>query len=405
MEPHRLLKSSSKSPQDSCFACQPSSCGPSFPVPNSLAVCQRHFSSALIHYSENALLNHLGCPPDPSVTSIHIHRSQEINYCSQARELMPPTAAGLNQNATLFNPYKGDACQGKPPSVPLSTTLPTLEGQTRQTTDDLIRHSQRAAQNSLLALRKAHERFAAQEHGIVHPPGIGSHQSLSMHHPTLPPIIDLFYSMARDSIQVSQIDETGDNKKRRFSKGTRRRWSDEETENLIKGVRKHGVGKWRVILNDKEFKFENRTATNLKDRFRTCYPDGFLPHAPAVEYSTSNSEEEKGPTASQDEESGETNKLGEIDAVSPTSMSGAGIYPSPRKLERRKRQPFEARHDSEILDGLRRHGPAWTKIQRNSTSDLSYRRPTDLRDRIRNRFPDLYKRLEKKNTVRGGRRL
>ncbi|KAJ2647399.1 hypothetical protein GGH99_007971, partial [Coemansia sp. RSA 1285] len=48
-----------------------------------------------------------------------------------------------------------------------------------------------------------------------------------------------------------------------------RKWSEEETENLLQGCSKYGVGAWKKILDDPRFTFNNRTSVDLKDRFRT----------------------------------------------------------------------------------------------------------------------------------------
>ncbi|KAJ2759586.1 hypothetical protein IWQ56_005701, partial [Coemansia nantahalensis] len=48
-----------------------------------------------------------------------------------------------------------------------------------------------------------------------------------------------------------------------------RKWTDEETDNLLQGCSKYGVGAWKKILDDPNFKFNNRTSVDLKDRFRT----------------------------------------------------------------------------------------------------------------------------------------
>ncbi|XP_067290728.1 telomeric repeat-binding factor 1 [Pseudorasbora parva] len=53
---------------------------------------------------------------------------------------------------------------------------------------------------------------------------------------------------------------------------TRKKWTVEEDRKLKAGVRKHGEGNWRRILND--FEFNNRTGVNLKDRWRTLKSKG-----------------------------------------------------------------------------------------------------------------------------------
>lgn len=45
-----------------------------------------------------------------------------------------------------------------------------------------------------------------------------------------------------------------------------------EDRKLKAGVKKHGEGNWRMILND--FEFDNRTGVNLKDRWRTLKSKG-----------------------------------------------------------------------------------------------------------------------------------
>ena len=46
----------------------------------------------------------------------------------------------------------------------------------------------------------------------------------------------------------------------------RRKWSEEETKNLLRGVTKHGIGRWKEILLDPELAFDGRRAVDLKDR-------------------------------------------------------------------------------------------------------------------------------------------
>ena len=46
----------------------------------------------------------------------------------------------------------------------------------------------------------------------------------------------------------------------------RRKWSNEETNHLIRGVARHGIGRWKEILLDPEFVFSERRAVDLKDR-------------------------------------------------------------------------------------------------------------------------------------------
>ncbi len=76
-------------------------------------------------------------------------------------------------------------------------------------------------------------------------------------------------------------------------------------------------------------------------------------------------------------------------------LAELGIHGPFKKSHRRERRPFTEQDDHEILEGLDHYGPAWTKIQRDPRYNLSSRQPTDLRDRVRNKYPAIYQRIEK----------
>jgi len=210
----------------------------------------------------------------------------------------------------------------------------------------------------------------------------------------------------------------------------RRKWTEEETNNLLLGVSRHGVGRWTTILEDPEFHFNGRTAGDLKDRFRTCCPEeqrltaaeeqsvnGEPSLAAAAEGSTRHKigiqlEDILQPTADRDD--GADN-----DGASPSAaldsdaapkrrkprahrkkledLAELGIHGPFEKSHRRKRRPFTKQDDDEILDGLNQYGPSWTRIQRDPKYNLSSRQPTDLRDRVRNKYPEIYANIEKAN--------
>lgn len=58
-------------------------------------------------------------------------------------------------------------------------------------------------------------------------------------------------------------------KTRGRSRKNLRRWTDEETTTLLRGVVKCGIGNWTAILAQPELEFNQRTASNLKDRYGT----------------------------------------------------------------------------------------------------------------------------------------
>lgn len=61
-------------------------------------------------------------------------------------------------------------------------------------------------------------------------------------------------------------------KSRGRSRKNLRKWTEEETNDLLRGAVKCGIGNWTAILAQPELKFNKRTASNLKDRFRVCCP-------------------------------------------------------------------------------------------------------------------------------------
>jgi hypothetical protein len=61
-------------------------------------------------------------------------------------------------------------------------------------------------------------------------------------------------------------------KTRGRSRKNLRKWTEEETTALLRGVVKCGIGNWTAILAQPELKFNKRSASNLKDRFRVCCP-------------------------------------------------------------------------------------------------------------------------------------
>lgn len=209
------------------------------------------------------------------------------------------------------------------------------------------------------------------------------------------------------------------NKGRKRATKPRRKWSEQETNHLLLGVSRHGVGKWTSILEDPDFKFDERTAGDLKDRFRTCCPSELRASSRSSQ-ATSAASPVKDPKpkprkglhseniliddAEETEDASPVHN--ESDSVPKKRKSRAhrkkledlaelGISGPFKKSHRRERRPFTDKDDREILDGLDIFGPQWTKIQRDPRFHLSSRQPTDLRDRVRNKYPEIYQRIEK----------
>ncbi|GJN81355.1 MYB DNA-binding domain-containing protein [Purpureocillium lilacinum] len=228
---------------------------------------------------------------------------------------------------------------------------------------------------------------------------------------------------AADSGNVAsspEADKTAAGKARKRAAKPRRKWSEEETKHLLLGVNRHGVGKWTTILEDPDFTFNDRTAGDLKDRFRTCCPvelrgpskSSSQPNSPPPSSRDPKPRAKKGlhseniliedspspqdPASSPQESSAPPKqKKSRAHRKKLEDLAELGIHGPFKKSLRRERRPFTEQDDREILEGLDIYGPAWTKIQRDSRFHLSSRQPTDLRDRVRNKYPGVYQRIEK----------
>lgn len=211
------------------------------------------------------------------------------------------------------------------------------------------------------------------------------------------------------------------NRGRKRAAKPRRKWSEEETKHLLLGVNRHGVGKWTTILEDPDFTFNERTAGDLKDRFRTCCPvelrgpsKNAQPDSPPSHPREPKQKAKKGihsenilieedspspqDSASchpQDSDAAPKQKKSRAHRKKMEDLAELGIHGPFKKSLRRERRPFTDQDDREILEGLEIYGPAWTKIQRDPRFHLSSRQPTDLRDRVRNKYPGVYQRIEK----------
>ncbi|KAH9235065.1 hypothetical protein K456DRAFT_1723317 [Colletotrichum gloeosporioides 23] len=223
----------------------------------------------------------------------------------------------------------------------------------------------------------------------------------------------------------TKASKAGSGKTRKKAMKPRRKWSEAETNHLLLGVNRHGVGKWTDILADPDFNFNDRTAGDLKDRFRTCCPNELrrtnsdtkiataamptTPTEPKAKAKTGLLSEniliaQEEPVVA--EQSQAQASLLDADGIPKAKKSRAhrkkledlaelGIHGPFKKSHRRERRPFTDQDDKQILEGLDKYGPAWTKIQRDSRFSLSGRQPTDLRDRVRNKYPSVYQKIEK----------
>lgn len=257
-------------------------------------------------------------------------------------------------------------------------------------------------------------------HAALFPP-IASSTYLSQHDTGQMKLLPDFGRAAEEKSTTSTSSDADKSNSRGRKRATkpRRKWSEEETKHLLLGVNRHGVGKWTTILEDPDFIFSDRTAGDLKDRFRTCCPvelrgpgEAAQPDSPPLPprepkpkkgIHSENiliEEDETSPRENADSpqhgsEAQPRRKKSRAHRKKMEDLAVLGIHGPFKKSLRRERRPFTDVDDREILEGLDIYGPAWTKIQRDPRFHLSTRQPTDLRDRVRNKYPGVYQRIEK----------
>ncbi|KAF2146331.1 uncharacterized protein K452DRAFT_305274 [Aplosporella prunicola CBS 121167] len=223
---------------------------------------------------------------------------------------------------------------------------------------------------------------------------------------------------AKESEQSAAAKEKGPTKRRK-------KWTEDETTDLLRGVARFGIGNWKKILSCPDYTFDGRTAVDLKDRFRTCCPEEYRKlKAP------SNADKDKSPNTAESETSngGSSNKpasslvVSNILHPSPLAsiprpekkkrgpkvhrkdlhdLASIGIDAPFKKKVRRERREFTEQEDAALLRGVEKLGPHWHAIRNDPELELTSRHPTDLRDRFRNRWPEKYAEAGYKIQLKG----
>lgn len=230
-----------------------------------------------------------------------------------------------------------------------------------------------------------------------------------------------------------------DEKKKKGLK-TYRKWTEEESFELMRGIARCGVGHWTAILSQKDLKFNKRTAVNLKDRFRVCCPWAFyeteermgaaevnrrvaeyvmeaesgaarhassagdteMPDATARRSETRASDDASESTSSNTEgkqkakprkKNNGTRGSAALSHRSKTALVSLGLDdPLTSIKSTRMRRTFSKEEDDNLFKGYLKHGFHWTAIQHDPMFKFDNRKSTVLRDRFRFRYPETYKR-------------
>ncbi|KAK8155885.1 hypothetical protein IWX90DRAFT_372720, partial [Phyllosticta citrichinensis] len=209
-----------------------------------------------------------------------------------------------------------------------------------------------------------------------------------------------------DKEKEPEPDDTGTQKKsgKLAPKVKRKRWTDQETTHLLKGVARFGIGNWKRILECDEYSFNERTAVDLKDRFRTCCPDEYrklkAPASTTTEREKRLSKRLSDPSLAGGQGKGNQPTEQAKAAPKPAELMSIGIEAPFTKNTRREPRKFSDDEDEALLRGVDKHGLKWHVIRNDEDLGLNHRHPTDLRDRFRNKWPERYKNAGYKINVK-----
>ncbi len=191
----------------------------------------------------------------------------------------------------------------------------------------------------------------------------------------------------------------------------RHKWSEAETKNLLIGVNRFGIGKWKQILHCADLEFHARSPVDLKDRFRVCRPgDGLKPRnqkrrddenktscdfttretSLLEEMSTINHHGPRGDVSVAQEPSKKHRRLSH--RIGSAELAELGIQEPFAQSTRRPRREFSTNDDENLLKGFQRYGTVWHSMRDDKDLGFGTRHPTDLRDRFRIRYPETYAR-------------
>ncbi|KAI9733338.1 MAG: hypothetical protein M1834_003422 [Cirrosporium novae-zelandiae] len=187
---------------------------------------------------------------------------------------------------------------------------------------------------------------------------------------------------------------------------SRRKWSEQETNDLLRGVARFGIGNWKKILSYSEYHFQSRSSIDLKDRFRVCCPDAYCSHLKVQVPDTSSKgripsgmtienllqpSSMSSPLLSSQPNPNVKSKNTRSHRKNPCELARLGITGPFPKANRRSRHAFTEEEDINLWHGYETYGFQWAVIQKDPSFCLGHRKSTDLRDRFRNKFSEIYK--------------
>jgi hypothetical protein len=168
--------------------------------------------------------------------------------------LLPPIEAGSNISQLLNKPSRGDAAVDSGASVPAHIAI--SDGQPAEKRDTRVEDILRTSLNADGDHDQNDNVENVQSTNPVDPDGI----ALAVREAEMP-------KESKELPLPPAADAPMSPKTRGRSRKNLRKWSEEETTTLLRGVIKCGIGNWTAILAQPELKFNQRSASNLKDRY------------------------------------------------------------------------------------------------------------------------------------------
>lgn len=189
-----------------------------------------------------------------------------------------------------------------------------------------------------------------------------------------------------------------------------RRWSHEETVQLLIAMEKWGIGYWKEMHADPAFNFGTRRPQDLKDRYRIISPGGLKRKrkGKGKKKGKENGEDPAEVKPATDTATASSSGSPQDNPIahpqsSPTTVNPENFpFPIPpyKFRPRRGGRRFwsEAEHYN-LMKGFARYGYQWTAIRNDSELDLANRKATDIRDKFRSLFPFEYIKAQSRPPV------
>lgn len=341
-------------------------------------------------------------PPSRDTFESVAHRPTSLDYINLPNPVEPDSHSGSQKHPLNGTPRLEKARLEKAPSRDLFSFFHDASSADRPAKRPKPTENPLELDLPKLPVKNAvkRQRLPPTLSGLHHPPpDAGILPSISTEKPQTPPQRNVQPAVqppprpAADSADAGKHDAstsaTEKSSKSQKKRVKRNKWSHEETEFLLRGALRFGVGSWTKILNCPDYEFNNRTAIDLKDRFRVVCPEHYKSGKSSKASSSSRIESD---TENQPPSVTKPVKGPPAERLSPCSLKAMGIDQSFGKSKRRSRHGYSDAEDQALLSGFKKHGTSWASIQQDEALGLSKRTARDLRDRLRTKFPEEYAR-------------